>query len=182
MSRSLIAIGLILIFGWHDRLIAGERIVGAFGLQLGQKSDAESLKTRTQKRPGSKFIRFEPANPVRYFNEYVFGETPISKRISTIIAMSPYYESLEKCKEDNRGLLLVLERKYGASTKAKTVSVGVWNNRYIFRGRRYIHTGCQIEMGKGYILYVQYADGHLNDIREKEQAKMDANSVNSKGL
>ena len=152
-----------------------EKVVGAFGITLGQIFNLEDAVDR-EDDDGDNYW-FAPDNPYDDFIFYSVARTPITGVVAMITA---YSEKMTKnqCEVKRRTLKSILYRKYPYGWDARDDDY----NKYTVYGRdpSYVKVNCE---GFGvYRLVADYYDLDIRRILKDERTKLDIDAASKDGL
>jgi hypothetical protein len=158
------------------------KIVGGFGLRLGQRFDLK-YSTGTLKFPDAVTVNgatifiektnysFRPKVPLPGFDFYCVGTTPRSNYVYIISAMKTDFDSfVAACNEHDR-VLKVLEQKYGKATLTSYPEV---QYNTITQDKREVMLTFGSSTNSGPSLTITYKDTALYQQAKQEQMEIDA--------
>jgi len=160
--------------------IGNAKILGGFGLNLGDVFDIKSAKGKTETTSGEILYSFLPSKKIKYFKKYYVLVTPESHKIREIWGIGSY-KNKASCEKNLDVLEVMLEKKYGKFNKP---SFSMNSIKYVtdnFNKNRDIVIKCD-GFVQEYSFYIMYKDSTLNELSKKEEAEIEASKIDSSAL
>ena len=154
-------ISVIAIFCMANIAYAGQEIVGAFGVRLGDTVD-DSMEFVEENDLGELIYEFTPEKPNDFFSEYWLFATHKTKKIMSIKA-SHLYPNEDRCADKRSVIWTAIKRKYGAEHP-------------VIQDRR-IEAWCKYRNSNGYHLWIKYEDDILKEQSKVEKAETISDSL-----
>lgn len=157
---------------------AGEKITGAFGVNLGQVFNPDSAIGENSLTDGTPMYEFKPTKTFRSFTRYYVLITPISNKIYAIWGIGPM-ENDPICTKEQKLIMAILQDKYEKQEKEDLFS-NLYDIEKISQGDRFIITKCN-----GFsdvTLDIRYYDNNLEKLAENERIKYESKKLDSSGL
>ena len=176
--KAKIVICVLLSFVFVGSVNAAEKIVGAFGIKLGQQFNPDNAIGMAKLTDGTPMYQFNPKKKFRLFKRYYVLITPKTHKVYGIWGISNM-ENLDTCKAEQKVLMAILEKKYGKAKKEGLMSA-LMDAKMIDQGNRYVLTKCS-----GIVdvtLEIRYYDMKLKNLAEKERISLEAKQVDDSAL
>ena len=160
--------------------IGNAKVLGGFGLKLGDVFDIKSAKGKTKTTSGETLYSFSPSKKIKYFKKYFVLVTPESHKIREIWGIGSY-KNQASCEKNLDVLEVMLEKKYGKFNKP---SFSMNSVKYVtdnFNKNRDIVIKCN-GFVQEYSFYIMYKDSTLNELSKKEEAEIEAGKIDSSAL
>lgn len=157
---------------------AEEKIVGAFGMRLGDTFYPESAIGKGALTDGTPMYQFAPKKRFRSFNRYYVMITPKTHRIYSIWAIGPV-ENTEVGEKEQAVIMTLLERKYGKKEKEGLFDA-LMDAKQVDQGNRYAMV--KVSGFMDVTIDIRYYDKKLSDLAEKERVALEAEKVDDSGL
>lgn len=163
-----------------SKQIGNAKIIGGFGLKLGDTFDIKSATGSSQTTAGEILYTFSPSKKIKYFKHYYVLVTPKSHKIREIWGVGSY-ENTASCKKNLDVLEVMLEKKYGGFDKPT----------FSMEALKYVNDSSNKDRGiaikcTGFMnpisFYIMYKDSSLNELSKKEEAEMEAAEMDSSAL
>ncbi len=163
-----------------EKQIGNAKIIGAFGLKIGNKFDIKLATGSSKTTSGETLYTFSPTKKIKYFKHYHVLITPKSHKIRQIWGIGSY-KNKASCEKDLDVLEVMLEKKYGKFNKPSFSMDAV---KYISDSSnkdRDIIIKCSGFMNP-INFYIMYKDSSLDTLSKKEEAEMEAEKMDSSAL
>lgn len=157
---------------------AGDKITGAFGVNLGDTFNPDSAIGKASLTDGTPMYQFKPANTFRSFSKYYALITPKSNKVYAIWGIGQM-ENDPTCKKEQQLIMAILQDKYGKQEK-KDLFSSLYDAEMISQGDRYIMTKCS-----GFTdvtIDIRYKDNKLEKLAENERIELESKKLDSSGL
>ncbi len=160
--------------------IGNAKIMGGFGLKIGDKFDIKSAIGSTKTTSGETLYTFRPSKKIKYFKHYHVLITPKSHKIRQIWGIGSY-ENKASCEKNLDVLEVMLENKYGKFNKPSFSMDAV----------KYVSDSSNKDRGiiikcSGFMnpisFYIMYKDSSLDTLSKKEEAEIEALKMDSSAL
>lgn len=177
-SMTILSLMFILIIGVASSVQAEEKILGAFGVELGQVFDPSGAIGKGSLTDGTPMYKFSPKKKFRSFSTYYALITPKTHKVYSIWAIGNM-ENDPSCKKEQALIMAILQKKYGKIEKDQLFS-NIYDVKQIDQGNRYVLTKCS-----GFVdvsLDIRYKDKKLETIAENERILLESEKVDSSGL
>ena len=160
--------------------IGSAKIVGGFGLNIGDTFDIKSATGSSKTTSGETLYAFNPTKKIKYFKYYHVLITPKSHKIRQIWGIGGY-ENKASCERDLDVIEVMLEKKYGKFNKPTLSMDAVKYVSDSSNKDRDIIIKCNGFMSPvGF--YIMYRDSSLDTLSKKEEADMEAKKMDSSAL
>jgi len=136
-------------------------IEGAFGINLGQKFEGETVAATFN--DGEKALKFNPVNPHPMLKSYGIMVTPVSKTVYKLMAFTSGGDESGQCDRNRKVIEVLLDKKYG---EIKIEKDYFKDHIDYVSGKREINLYCNWS-GQ---LILTYRDQELEDLGIKETA------------
>lgn len=161
----------------NDNSPTVEKVEGAFGKKLGTIFNPAQARYVAKLVDGTPMYEFTPSTGFRSFNRYYVLITPTTQKIYCIAAMG-HFDSREAAKSEQAVIMEILRQKYGETESEQPFELD--DDKRIVKGRCHIVTSIT---GYGDVyLKIQYIDGVLALLAEKERLASEINKTGNKGL
>ncbi len=157
---------------------AEEKIVGAFGLDLGSEYDVKKAIGKSSLTDGTPMYQFSPKIKFRSFENYYVLITPKTHKIYSIWGIGKV-DNVEKGKKEQALIMTILEKKYGKPEKEGFMS-SMMDSSMITHGDRYVMV--KLSGFTDVTIDIRYYDRKLTEMAEKERIEIEAEKVDSSGL
>jgi hypothetical protein len=157
---------------------AGDKITGAFGVNLGDTFNPDSAIGKGSLTDGTPMYQFKPAKTFRSFTKYFALITPKTNRVYAIWGIGQM-ENDPTCKKEQKLIMAILQDKYGKQDK-KDLFSSLYDAEMISQGNRYIMTKCS-----GFTdvtIDIRYKDSKLEKLAENERIQLESKKLDSSGL
>jgi len=158
---------------------AEEKIVGAFGMKLGDTFSPLSAIGKSSLVDGREMYQFPPQNPFRSLTRYYVLITPTTNKIYSIWGIG-VAGNLAKWKLEQDVLMELLTQKYGPPNKANIFD-SLHDTKEISQGNRAVLTKVT-GFGEDATLEIRYYDHDIEKIAEKERLASEAKKAGGGGL
>ena len=169
---------LFLFLVFNSNVLSQEKIIGAFGIELGQVFNPSSAIGEASLTDGTPLYQFNPEKKFRSFSDYYVLITPQSNKVHTIWATGNF-ENDPTCKKEQELVMAIIQKKYGEAEKDGLIS-NMYDVKQVVQGKKRIITKCT-----GFTdvsLDIRYKDMELNEIADKERILIESEKVDSSGL
>lgn len=157
---------------------SAEKIIGAFGKELGAKFEPSSAIGSGELTDGTPMFQFSPTNRFRSFSKYYVMISPKSHIIYSIWGIGSI-ENDPTCKKEQQVILAILKDKYGQPLK-KDLSMTLFDTEMIDRGGRDIVLKCHGFMDA--TIEIRYTDRLLKEQANNERIEIEGKKLDSSGL
>ena len=158
--------------------LAEEKIVGGFGINLGQSFDPSTAIGKTSLTDGTPMYQLNPEKKFRSFSDYYVLITPKSNQIYSIWGIGSIKNS-STCKKELKLLMAILKDKYGKEDDKGPLS-SLSDSEIITQGDKYVMTKCS-----GYsnvTVEIRYQDTKYAELAENERIELESKELDSSGL
>jgi hypothetical protein len=170
---------ILLLYAYSISAVnAGDKITGAFGINLGDTFDPESAIGQASLTDGTPMYQFKPAKTFRSFSKYYALITPNTNKVYAIWGIGQM-ENDPTCKKEQKLIMAILQNKYGKQEK-KDLFSSLNDAEMISQGDRYIMTKCS-----GFTdvtIDIRYKDKELEELAENERIHLESEKLDSSGL
>lgn len=175
MIRMIVVAAFMLI---ASSVYAEEKIIGAFGMELGATFDPSVTIGKGSLTDGTPMYQFRPEKKFRSFDRYFVMITPKTHKIYSIWGIGDV-ENTEVGKKEQAVLMTILQKKYGKPEKEGLFN-SIMDAKQIDQGNRYI-----IVKVSGFMdvtIDIRYYDRKLRELAEKERIELEASKVDDSSL
>lgn len=160
-----------------------QKIMGAFGVQLGEYFDPSSAIGTGELTDGTPMYQFNPKKKFRSFHDYYVLITPKTHKIYGIWGIGTS-ENPQKCEKEQALIMDLLQKKYGIQENDVSFdsSTSVKN---IDQGNRDITVKCSGFADMSFVdmsINIRYYDRELKKLAEKERLEIVGSNVDDSGL
>ena len=160
--------------------IGNAKIIGGFGLKIGDKFDIKSAIGSSKTTSGETLYAFRPSKKIKYFKNYHVLITPKSHKIRQIWGIGSY-KNKASCEKDLDVLEVMLEKKYGKFNKPSFSMDAVKYVSDSSNKDRDIIIKCN-GFRNPVSFYIMYKDSSLDTLSKKEEAEIEASKMDSSAL
>ena len=175
----LLLLNVLFIANTHGE----QKIMGAFGIQLGDYFDTSSAIGTGELEDGTPMYQFSPEKKFRSFDDYYVLITPKTHKIYGIWGIGTA-ENSQKCEKEQALIMDLLKKKYGVKEKEGFFDP-VTGAKNIDQGNRDVTVKCSGFRDMSFVdmsINIRYYDRELKKLAEEERLEIVGSKVDGSGL
>ncbi len=175
----LLLLNVLFIANTHGE----QKIMGAFGIQLGDYFDTSSAIGTGELEDGTPMYQFSPEKKFRSFDDYYVLITPKTHKIYGIWGIGTA-ENSQKCEKEQALIMDLLKKKYGVKEKEGFFDP-VTGAKNIDQGNRDVTVKCSGFRDMSFVdmsINIRYYDRELKKLAEEERLEIVGSKVDDSGL
>jgi hypothetical protein len=175
----LLLLNVLFIANTHGE----QKIMGAFGIQLGDYFDTSSAIGTGELEDGTPMYQFSPEKKFRSFDDYYVLITPKTHKIYGIWGIGTA-ENSQKCEKEQALIMDLLKKKYGVKEKEGFFDP-VTGAKNIDQGNRDVTVKCSGFRDMSFVdmsINIRYYDRELKKLAEEERLEIVSSKVDDSGL
>ncbi len=175
----LLLLNVLFIANTHGE----QKIMGAFGIQLGDYFDTTSAIGTGELEDGTPMYQFTPEKKFRSFDDYYVLITPKTHKIYGIWGIGTA-ENSQKCEKEQALIMDLLKKKYGVKEKEGFFDP-VTGAKNIDQGNRDVTVKCSGFRDMSFVdmsINIRYYDRELKKLAEEERLEIVSSKVDDSGL
>lgn len=175
----LLLLNVLFIANTHGE----QKIIGAFGIQLGDYFDTTSAIGTGELEDGTPMYQFTPEKKFRSFDDYYVLITPKTHKIYGIWGIGTA-ENSQKCEKEQALIMDLLKKKYGVKEKESFFDP-VTGAKNINQGNRDVTVKCSGFGDMSFVdmsINIRYYDRELKKLAEEERLEIVGSKVDASGL
>lgn len=185
MSRAIRTFLILLLFNvlFIANTHGEQKIMGAFGVQLGDYFDPSSAIGTGELEDGTPMYQFNPEKKFRSFDDYYVLITPKTHKIYGIWGIGTA-ENSQKCEKEQALIMDLLQKKYGVQEKERLFDP-LTDVKNIGQGNRDVTVKCSGFGDMSFVdmsINIRYYDRELKKLAEEERLEIIGSQVDDSGL